>query len=106
MKIIKLFVLILLLIPALTLAGEIFGTISKNGKPYAKQQVTIYNNDSTIKKSCITDDFGYFSITIKQVGKFKLKTGGAVTDVFSNNNPTGYTFILVQQNSKWQLIQK
>jgi hypothetical protein len=106
MKIKKMLLVILFVIPALTFAGNIFGTISKNGKPFAKQLVKITNNDGTIIKSDSTDAFGYFSITIKQVGQFKLSAGGAVAEVSSNNTPTGYNFILIQNNSKWQLIKK
>jgi hypothetical protein len=106
MKIKKMLLLILILIPAFTFAGVIFGTITKNGKPFAKQPVKITAIDGTVIKSDSTDAFGYFSITIKQVGQFKLNAGGAVADVSSNNSPTGYTFILIQNNSKWQLIKK
>jgi len=106
MKIKKMLLLILFLIPALIFAGNIFGTITKNGKPFAKQLVKITTNDGTLIKSDSTDAFGYFSITIKQLGQFKLNAGGAVADVSSNNSPTGYKFILVQNNSKWQLIKK
>jgi hypothetical protein len=106
MKIKKMLLIILFLIPTLTFAGNIFGTITKNGKPFAKQLVKITANDGTIIKADSTDAFGYFSITIKQLGQFKLNAGGAVADVSSNNSPTGYSFILVQNNSKWQLIKK
>jgi hypothetical protein len=106
MKIKKMLLLILLLIPLLTFAGDIFGTITKNGKPFAKQLIKITTQDGTVIKSDSTDAFGYFSVTIKQVGQFKLNAGGAVADVSSNNSPTGYTFILIQNNSKWQLIKK
>ena len=106
MKITKMFLLLLFVIPALTFAGDIFGTITKNGKPFAKQLVKITTNDGTVIKSDSTDAFGYFTMNIKQVGQFKLSAGGAVADVTSNNSPTGYTFILVQTNSKWQLIKK
>ena len=106
MKTRKMFLLILFLIPVLTFAGDIFGTITKNGKPFAKQLIKITTSDGTLIKSDSTDAFGYFSVTIKQVGQFKLNAGGAVADVSSNNSPTGYTFILIQNNSKWQLIKK
>ena len=106
MKIKKMLLLILIVIPALTFAGNIFGTITKNGKPFAKQLVKITTNDGTVIKSDSTDAFGYFTMNIKQLGQFKLSTGGAVADVTSNTSPTGYTFILVQNNSKWQLIKK
>ncbi|MCX6286662.1 MAG: hypothetical protein NTY96_06065 [Bacteroidetes bacterium] len=106
MKIKKMLLLILFVIPALTFAGDIFGTITKNGRPFAKQLVKITTNDGTVIKSDSTDAFGYFTMNIKQLGQFKLSAGGAVADVTSNNSPTGYTFILVQNNSKWQLIKK
>jgi hypothetical protein len=106
MKIKKILLLILFLIPAITFAGEIFGTITKNGRPFAKQPVKITANNGALIKSDSTDAFGYFSITIKQVGQFKLHAGEAVADVYSNNSSTGYTFVLIQNNSKWQLIQK
>ena len=106
MKIKKALLLILFLIPVLTFAGDIYGTITKNGKPFAKQPVKITANDGTVIKADSTDAFGYFSITIKQVGQFKLNAGGAIADVSINNSPTGYTFILVQNDSKWQLIKK
>jgi len=106
MKIKKILLLILIVLPALTFAGDIFGTITKNGKPFAKQLVKITTNDGTLIKSDSTDAFGYFTMNIKQLGQFKLNAGGAITDVTSNNSPTGYTFVLVQNNSKWQLIKK
>jgi hypothetical protein len=106
MKITKMFLLLLFIIPALTFAGDIFGTITKNGKPFAKQLVKITANDGTVIKSDSTDTFGYFTMNIKPLGQFKLSAGGAITDVTSNSSPTGYTFILVQNNSKWQLIKK
>jgi hypothetical protein len=106
MKITKIFLLLLFVIPSLTFAGDIFGTITKNGKPFAKQLVKITTNDGTVIKSDSTDAFGYFTMNIKLLGQFKLSAGGAVTDVTSNSSPTGYTFILVQKNAKWQLIKK
>jgi hypothetical protein len=106
MKIKKLLLLVLFILPVLTFAGDIFGTITKNGKPFAKQLVKITTADGTVLKSDSTDAFGYFTMNIKQVGQFKLSAGGAVTDVTSNNSPTGYNFNLVQTNSKWQLIKK
>jgi hypothetical protein len=106
MKIKKMLLLLLFVIPALAFAGNIFGTITKNGKPFAKQLVKITTNDGTILKSDSTDALGYFSMNIKQLGQLKLNAGGAVVDVTSNTSPAGYNFILVQTNGKWQLIKK
>jgi hypothetical protein len=106
MKIKKLLFIILLIIPAFTFAGEIFGTISKDGKPFAKQPVSITAVDGTVVKAVTTDATGYFSVTIEKLGPFKLKAGEAVADVNSNVTATGYNFVLIQQDSKWQLIKK
>ncbi|MDP1621329.1 MAG: hypothetical protein Q8M08_03230 [Bacteroidales bacterium] len=106
MKIKKIILVVLLLIPAMAFTGEIFGTISKNGKPFAKQLVKITAKDGTLIKSDSTDAFGYFSITIGQTGQVKLHAGGAIADIYSNNSPTAYKFDLVQNKSTWQLIKK
>ena len=98
-------VCLLFFIPALTFAGEIFGTLKKDGKPLVKQEVTFTQNGKVIA-TAITDDKGYFSVTIKQIGKMTLAlTGydGAVFDVFSTNNSTGYTLSLVKSGDKWEL---
>jgi hypothetical protein len=106
MKTTKTVLFMFMCLPAMVFAGEIFGTITQGGKPFARQQVKITTKDGTVLKTDSTDALGYFSINIKQTGQFKLQAGGAVADVFSNNSPTGYTFILVQNKSVWQLIQK
>ena len=96
---------LLLLIPTLSFGGEIFGTLKKDGKPLAKQEVNITQNDKVIG-TATTDEKGYFSITVKQIGKLNIVlTGyeGAVFEVFSTNNSTGYTLSLVKAGDKWEL---
>jgi len=54
----------------------------------------------------LTDKNGYFSMAIKEVGKYKLEVvdhAGATYDVFSTNNSTGYTLSLVKAGDVWQL---
>ena len=96
---------LLLLLPALTFAGEIFGTIKKDGKPLVKQEVSITLNGKVIGRDT-TDEKGYFSLTVKPVGKCTIGvTGyeGATFDVFSTNNSTGYTLSMVKEGEKWAL---
>ncbi|HJW30537.1 MAG TPA: hypothetical protein VJ508_14995 [Saprospiraceae bacterium] len=96
---------LLLLLPALTFAGEIFGTLKKDGKGMAKQEVIFTQNGKEIAKT-VTDDKGYFSVVIKPIGKLTISlTGyeGAVFDVFSTNNSSGYTLSLVKEGDKWTL---
>ena len=96
---------LLLLLPTLSFAGEIFGTLKKDGKPLVKQEVRILQNGKEIATDT-TDEKGYFSFQIKQVGKLTLSLSeyeGATFDVFSTNNSTGYTLSLVKEGDKWLL---
>jgi hypothetical protein len=105
MKAKNLFVFILFLAPALSFAGEVFGTLKKDGKPVTKQEVVITQAGKVIARDT-TDEKGYYSITLKPVGQFKLEvTGydGAVFSVFSTNNSVDYTLSLVKAGDKWEL---
>ena len=96
---------LLLLTPVLSFAGEIFGTLKKDGKPLVNQEVIISQN-GTVLGTAVTDDKGYFSITLKPVGKLTLTLKGyegASFDVFSTNNSTGYTLTLVKTGAAWEL---
>jgi hypothetical protein len=105
MKTRNIFLFVLFLLPALSFAGEIFGTLKKDGKPVTKQEVVILQNGKVIARDT-TDEKGYYSITLKPVGQFKLQvTGydGATFDVFSTNNSVDYTLSLVKAGDKWML---
>ncbi len=96
---------LLFLIPTLSFAGEIFGTIKKDGKPLVKQEVLILQNGKVIGTDT-TDAKGYFSIMIKPVGKCNIVVSGfdgATFEVFSTNNSSGYTLSLMKEGEKWLL---
>lgn len=96
---------LLLLLPGVSIAGEIFGTLKKDGKPMVKQEVKIMQGDKVIA-TAVTDATGYFTITIKQIGKFTIVLPGyegATFEVFSTNNSSGYTLSLIKTGDKWQL---
>ena len=97
--------LLLFVLPSLTFAGEIFGTIKKDGKAVAKQEIKITQNGTVLGKAT-TDDNGYFSITVRPVGKVNIEvTGydGAVLEAFSTNTSSDYNLVLVKAGDKWQL---
>src|SRR5687767_6820491 len=99
------FILLILLLPVLSFAGEIFGTLKKDGKPLAKQEVKIMQNGKEIA-TATTDATGYFSVVVKPIGKLTIEVPGyegAVFEAFSTNNSTGYTLSLVKTGDKWQL---
>ena len=96
---------LLLLLPTLSFAGEIFGTLKKDGKPLANQEVQIIQNGKEIAKAT-TDEKGYFSFVLKPIGKLNIQLPGyegATFEAFSTNNSTGYTLSLVKEGDKWLL---
>ncbi len=106
MKTAGMLILILLFIPILSFAGDIYGTIKgDDGKPLTNQVVQIMQNDKVIA-SATTDTNGYFTVTIKEVGKFKLEVvgyKGASFDVFSSNKSTRYNLLMNKAGDKWIL---
>ncbi|MEP6645638.1 MAG: hypothetical protein ABJC12_00995 [Saprospiraceae bacterium] len=101
----NLFLGLLLLLPMLTYAGEIFGTIKKDGKPLVKQEVKIMQAGKLIA-TATTDDKGYYSVVIKPIGKCTLELTdfeGSSLDVFSTNNSSDYTMSVVKEGDKWIL---
>jgi|GEM_PF-525279 len=106
MRTLAILVLFLVFLPVLSHAGEIYGTIKgDDGKPLMNQVVQIKQNDKVIA-SATTDKNGYFTITIKEVGKFKLEVVGykeASFEVFSSNKSTRYNLMMSKAGDKWIL---
>jgi hypothetical protein len=106
MKTKRTLMLILLFVPILTYAGEIYGTIKgDDGKPLTNQVVQIKQNNE-VMASATTDTNGYFTVTIKEVGKFKLEVVGykeASFEVFSSNKSTRYNLLMHKSGDKWIL---
>lgn len=106
MKTKRILMLFLLFIPILSYAGEIYGTIKGgDGKPLINQVVQIKLNDKVIA-SDTTDANGFFTVTLKEVGKFKLVVVGykdASFEVFSSNKSTRYNLLMNKTGEKWML---
>lgn len=106
MKTKRIILLILLFVPILSYAGDIYGTIKgADGKPLTNQVVLIKQNDK-VMASDTTDTNGYFTVTIKEVGKFKLEVVGykeASFEVFSSNKSTRYNLLMNKAGDKWVL---
>lgn len=105
MNIRSIVIALLFFIPSLTFAGEITGTIKKDGQPLANQEINI-TKDGKVVATTTTDKNGYFSTTIQQVGRFKLEMKGyegATFDVVSTNTSISYTLALVKVEGVWQI---
>jgi hypothetical protein len=96
----------LLIIPFITQAGEIYGTVKgDDGKPLIGQVVQIMQNEKLIA-SAKTDENGYFTVAIKEIGKLKLEVVGykeASFEVFSSNKSTRYNLLMHKAGDKWIL---
>jgi hypothetical protein len=106
MKKLNLLLIIILFIPLFSIAGEIYGTLKgEDGKPLTNQVIQIMQKDLVIA-SDTTDVNGYFSVKIKEVGKFRIEVSGyqgASFDVFSSNKSTRYNLLLNKTGDKWIL---
>ena len=106
MKTTAILILISLFLPIMTYAGEIYGSIKgDDGKPLTNQVVQIKQDDK-VMASAKTDANGFFTVTIKEVGKFKLEVVGykdASFEVFSSNKSTRYNLLMNKAGDKWML---
>lgn len=105
MKIKSILLALLVALPFLTYAGEIFGTLKKDGKPMVKQEIKILQQGKVIATTT-TDEKGYYSVEVKPVGRLQLQVSGfdgAVYEVLSTNNSSDYTLSLVKAGDKWEL---
>jgi hypothetical protein len=106
MKTARILFLILFFIPVMSFAGEIYGTIKgDDGQPLPNKVVQIKQNEM-IMASDTTDTNGYFKVTIKEIGKFKLEVAGhtgASLEVFSSNKATRCNLLLNRNGDKWIL---
>jgi len=106
MKKLNLLLIFLLFIPAFSFAGEIYGTLKgDDGKPLTNQVIQIMQKD-VVMASDTTDSNGYFTVKIKEVGKFRIEVSGykgASFDVFSSNKSTRYNLLLNKAGDKWIL---
>lgn len=106
MKTLKIFLVILFLLPIVSIAGEIYGTIKgDDGKAITSKVVQVMQDDKVIA-TATTDANGYFTVTIKEVGKFKLEIVGykdASFEVFSSAKSTRYNLLLNKAGDKWIL---
>ena len=106
MKTAGILLLILLFVPFLSNAGEIYGTIKgDDGKPLTNKVVQIMQNEK-VMASDTTDVNGHFTVTLKEVGNLKLEVVGykdASFDVFSSNKSTRYNLLMNKAGDKWIL---
>jgi hypothetical protein len=106
MKTKRILMLLLMFVPILAYAGDIYGTIKgDDGKPLVNQVVQIKQDEKVIGTGT-TDTNGYFTISIKEVGKYKLEVVGykdANFEVFSSNKSTRYNLLMTKSGEKWVL---
>jgi hypothetical protein len=109
MKYLSVLAIVLVLSTSSALAGEIFGTISADGKPIAEgTKVEVKAGDKTY--STETDKFGSYRLFIKERGKCVLKVyfkdQTPTFTVASFEKSTRYDFALTEKEGKYTLGRK
>ena len=108
MKIVLMTVVLILLFAALAIGGNVYGTLTENGKavPQAKLEVTCGAN----KYNTETDANGGFKLFVKDEGKCALKVAyQGQTPSFDINSFEGsvqYDLVLEKQGANYTLKRK
>jgi len=108
MRLLKtLFVVAALLVPAVSYAGQVYGTIVMDGKGVGGANIEIQcGNDMTTGS---TGADGSYRINVPQQGQctFSLPSHGkASAMIFSGPNPSAFNFELVKSGDKFELKRR
>jgi hypothetical protein len=87
------------------IAGQVYGTIYQNNRPYTNAQVILSCPGGQTVGA--TDSAGVYRLFGKGTGvctvAVNLQGSQAPGSLYSYDRPTGYDFDLVQQDGKWRL---
>jgi hypothetical protein len=108
MRLLKtLFVVAALLVPAVSYAGQVYGTIVMDGKGVGGANIEIQcGNDMTTGS---TGADGSYRINVPQQGQCTLSLpshGKASAMIFSGPNPSAFNFELVKSGDKFELKRR
>jgi len=97
---------VVLLFPVSSIAAEIYGTISANGKPLANEPVSITCDNETPDPKP-SDAYGSYRIFVRAPGRCKLTVRGLEgVEVRSYAGPVRYDFEIRTQGGKTFLQRK
>lgn len=101
--------MLVLLIPYLTIAGEIYGSIKKGRKPLGKDvpiEIKIGDKEYSTK----TDRYGSYRIFVMETGNCTLTVKGTKSSpsiqISSYKNSIRYDLVLLYEDKKWFLKRK
>ena len=100
-----------LLFPSLGLAGEIFGTLTMNGRPQkgVKIEVTESNRQNIIDQAA-TDRFGRYRLYVKKTGPVKLKAffqkAPYSLNIMSYEKSARYNLKLIKIHNRYELQRR
>lgn len=96
---------VVLLFPICSIAGEIYGTISANGKPLANESVSVTCNKGTVV-SKPSDAYGSYRVFAPAQGPCRLAVRGLPAEVRSYGGPVRYDFEIRTQAGKTSLQRR
>jgi hypothetical protein len=109
MKKLGVFLLLLMLFPSVALGGEIFGTITEEGRSIGQgTKVEIVSSGNTY--SAETDKFGSYRIYVKETGRCVLKVqhGGQTPsiEISSYESSVRYDLALEKKDGQYSLKRR
>ena len=109
MKVVLMFLMITLVFASVAVAGNVYGSITENGKPVG-QGVKLEVSCGANKYNAETDANGTFKLFVKDQGKCTLKVGyQGQTPSFEINSFEGsvqYDLVLEKQGTQYTLKRK
>lgn len=93
MSVITMLFLIIILFPSFSFAGQIYGSIKRDGNFIEGVQVEIRCASSTTY-SAQTDMYGSYSIYVPETGKCTLTANSLPIEIYSFDSPIQYNLVL------------
>jgi hypothetical protein len=106
----KIAMLCLMLLPLRSVAGEVFGSVTENGKSVGegvKLEIVAANKSAYVDS---TDKFGAYRVFVKEKGKCAItvhyKSQALSAELFSYDKSLRYDWILEAKEGKYSLRRK
>ncbi len=99
-------IIIALVFPACSVAGEIYGTISEGGKPVQNESVTVKCGQEAAEPSKPTDTYGSYRVVVRTQGRCTLSVRGLEAKVRSYDSAVRYDFEIRTEGANTLLKRK
>jgi len=99
-----------LLFPSIGMAGEIYGTLTMNGRPQKGIRIGVTEPNGQDIDQAVTDRFGRYRLYVKNPGPVKLKAffkGASYSlNIMSYEKSARYNLKLIKINNRYELQRR